>query len=149
MVFVIIFVPITDKMRINLFMQETQETQVQPLGWKDREEGTATHSSILAWEIHRQRRLGGYSPWGHRVLDMTERRNKSKWTLWWLREKRGGLESEACSALPPASPCPPGGFPAGTALLPLPSQVCLRTRWICLVCLRQCTGFVHLFRFPP
>ena len=32
-------------------MQETQETQVQPLGWNDPlEEEMATHSSILAWE---------------------------------------------------------------------------------------------------
>ena len=29
-----------------------QETQVRSLGWKDPlEEGVATHSSILAWEI--------------------------------------------------------------------------------------------------
>ena len=26
----------------------------------------ATHSSILAWEPHRQRSLAGYSPWGHK-----------------------------------------------------------------------------------
>ena len=26
--------------------------------------GMATHSSILAWEIHGQRSLIGYSPWG-------------------------------------------------------------------------------------
>ena len=33
-------------------MQETLETWVQSLGQKDSlEEGTATHSSILAWEI--------------------------------------------------------------------------------------------------
>ena len=32
----------------------------------------ATHSSILAWRIHGQRRLAGYSPWGHQELDMTE-----------------------------------------------------------------------------
>ena len=33
-------------------MQETQETQVQSLGWEDPlEEGLATHSSILAWRI--------------------------------------------------------------------------------------------------
>ena len=32
-------------------MQETQETQVHPLGWNDPlEEEMATHSSILAWE---------------------------------------------------------------------------------------------------
>ena len=33
-------------------MQETQETQVRSLGWEDpQEEGLATYSSILAWEI--------------------------------------------------------------------------------------------------
>ena len=26
----------------------------------------ATHSSILAWKSHGQRRLAGYSPWGHK-----------------------------------------------------------------------------------
>ena len=51
-----------------------QETQVQSLGWEDRlEEGMAIHSSILAWtESHGQRSLAGYSPWGHKELDMTE-----------------------------------------------------------------------------
>ena len=33
------------------------------LGWEDPlEEGMATHSSILAGELHGQRRLVGYSP---------------------------------------------------------------------------------------
>ena len=33
-------------------MQETQEIQVQSLGWEDPlEEEMATHASILAWEI--------------------------------------------------------------------------------------------------
>ena len=33
-------------------MQETEEMWVQSLGWEDPlEEGTATHSSILAWRI--------------------------------------------------------------------------------------------------
>ena len=33
-------------------MQETEEIQVQSLGWEDPlEEGMATHSSILAWRI--------------------------------------------------------------------------------------------------
>ena len=27
----------------------------------------ATHSSIIAWESHEQRRLAGYSPWRLRV----------------------------------------------------------------------------------
>ena len=33
----------------------------------------ATHSSILAGEFHGQRSLEGYSPWGHKESDMTER----------------------------------------------------------------------------
>ena len=33
-------------------MQETQETQVQSLGWEDPlEKEVTTHSNILAWEI--------------------------------------------------------------------------------------------------
>jgi len=44
-----------------------QETQVQTLGWEDPlEKEMATHYSILAWEIHGQRRLAGYSPWGRK-----------------------------------------------------------------------------------
>ena len=33
----------------------------------------ATYSSILAWEFHGQRSLMGYSPCGHKELDMTEK----------------------------------------------------------------------------
>ena len=41
-----------------------QEMWVQFLGWQDPlEKEKATHSSILAWEIHGQRNLAGYSPW--------------------------------------------------------------------------------------
>ena len=50
-----------------------QETQIWSLGWDDPlEEGMATHSSNLAWRIHGQRSLEGYSPWGRKDLDMTE-----------------------------------------------------------------------------
>ena len=50
-----------------------QESQVQSLCWEDPlEEEIVTHYSILAWEIHGQRSLGGYSPWGHKELNMTE-----------------------------------------------------------------------------
>ena len=39
-----------------------QETWVQSLGWEDTlEEGTATHSSILAWRIPGRMSLVGYS----------------------------------------------------------------------------------------
>ena len=41
-------------------MQEVQEMMVRPLGEEDAlEEGMATHSSILAWEIPRTEELGG------------------------------------------------------------------------------------------
>ena len=42
--------------------------QIQSLGL---EEEMATHSSILG-EIHGQRSLAGYSPWGRKESDMTE-----------------------------------------------------------------------------
>ena len=54
-------------------MQQMQETQFQPLGWEDPlEEGMATHSSILAWRIHGQRSLAGYSPRVCKESDTTE-----------------------------------------------------------------------------
>ena len=56
-----------------------QETWVHPLGWEDPlEKEIAIHSSILAWEIHGQRSLVGYSPWGHKESDMTEQLNNNK-----------------------------------------------------------------------
>ena len=46
---------------------------VQSLGGEDPlEEEMATHSSILAWEVHGQRGLVSYSPWGCKESDMTE-----------------------------------------------------------------------------
>ena len=38
----------------------------------------ATHSNILPKEFHGQRSLVGYSPWGHKELDMTERLTHSE-----------------------------------------------------------------------
>ena len=53
--------------------QEMQEMQVQSLGWEDPlEEEMATHSSILPWESHGQKSLGGYNPWGRTESNMTE-----------------------------------------------------------------------------
>ena len=54
-------------------MQETQEMQVQSLGWEDAlEKEMATCSSIIAWKFHGQRSLAGYSPWGCKESDTTE-----------------------------------------------------------------------------
>ena len=50
------------------------ETQVQSLGWDDLlEKEMATHSSILAWKIPWTEEPVGYSPWGRKELDTTER----------------------------------------------------------------------------
>ena len=44
-----------------------QETQVRFLGQEDPlEKEMAIHSSILAWKIHGQKSLAGYSPWGRK-----------------------------------------------------------------------------------
>ena len=50
-----------------------QETRARSLGWEDPLENDMTiHSSILR-ESHGQRSLAGYSPWGHKESDTTER----------------------------------------------------------------------------
>ena len=49
------------------------ETLVRSLSWEDLlAKEMATHSSILAWRIP-QRSLVGYSPWGRKESDRTER----------------------------------------------------------------------------
>ena len=51
-----------------------QETRVQSLGWEDPlEKEMAIHSSAIAWKSYGQRSLVGYSPWGHKESDTTER----------------------------------------------------------------------------
>ena len=51
-----------------------QETWVRSLGQEDPlEKEMATHSSILAGESHGRRSLVGYSPWGRKESDTTER----------------------------------------------------------------------------
>ena len=51
-----------------------RETQVPSLGREDLlEKEMAIHSSTLPGKSHGQRSLVGYSPWGHKESDMTER----------------------------------------------------------------------------
>ena len=50
-----------------------QETQIQSMGWEDPlEKVMATQSSIHAWRIPWTDEPVGYSPQGHKELDMTE-----------------------------------------------------------------------------
>ena len=51
-----------------------QETPVQSLGQEDPlEKGMPIHLVFLPGKSHGQRSLAGYSPWGHKESDMTER----------------------------------------------------------------------------
>ena len=51
-----------------------QETQSWSLGWEDPlENDMATHSSTLACKPHGRRSAVGYSPWGRKESDRTER----------------------------------------------------------------------------
>ena len=55
-------------------MQETQETWVQSLGWKDPLKRKWQPTPVfLPGKSHAQRSLVGYSPWSHKESDMTER----------------------------------------------------------------------------
>ena len=50
------------------------ETRVRSLGWEGPlEKEMATHSSPLPGKSQGLRSLVGYSPWGHKESDMTER----------------------------------------------------------------------------
>ena len=63
--------------------------QVRSLGQEDpQKEETATHSSILAWEILCPWDIAvGYSPWGHKELDTTEQLHFITYSLWRLSSK--------------------------------------------------------------
>ena len=68
------------KLQISLMAQRVKqlpamrETWVRSLGREDPlEKEMATHSSTLAWKVPRMESLAGYSPWGHKELDTTER----------------------------------------------------------------------------
>ena len=51
----------------------TQEMWVWSLSGEDPlEEGMATHSSILAWEIPLTEEPEGYSLWGHKEMDTSQ-----------------------------------------------------------------------------
>ena len=54
-----------------------QEIWVQSLGGEDPLEKGMNNSSILAWKIPWQRSLAGYSLWGLKESDKTERRTFS------------------------------------------------------------------------
>ena len=54
-------------------LRARQKTQVQSLGWEDPLEKEMAILVFLPGESHGQRSLVGYSPWGHKESDLTER----------------------------------------------------------------------------
>ena len=66
-----------------------QGTQVRPLGWEaPLEKGMAPTPVFLPGELHEQRSLVGYSPWGHKELDATKQLNTSLHSLLNLNSDR-------------------------------------------------------------
>ena len=63
-----------------------QETQVRPFGGKEPlEKELATHCSNLAWEIHGQRSLVGYSPFKKELDLVTKQQEQNGFTAPLLR----------------------------------------------------------------
>ena len=54
------------------------------------EEGNGNHSSILAWEIHGQESMVGYSPWGGKESDTTWCLNNNKYKI---QGRQGSLQN--------------------------------------------------------
>ena len=59
-----------------------QETQVGKIPWRRKWQPTPV---FLLGESHGQRSLAGYSPWGRKELDRTERPTLSAFTLMLVR----------------------------------------------------------------
>ena len=76
----------------------TQKIRVRSLGWEDPlEKEMATHCSILAWRMPWTGSLAGYSPWGHKELDTTERlalafilgaQQTKNFRVWWALSRK-------------------------------------------------------------
>ena len=64
-----------------------------------------SHSSILVWEAHEQRSLGGYSPWGYKESDTTEHAHTTN-----LFSRAMGLKSEVKIAQLCPALCDPMDF---------------------------------------
>ena len=52
-----------------------QESRVLSQGWEEEEDMATPLQYSCLENLHGQRSLAGYSPWGHKELDMAERLN--------------------------------------------------------------------------
>ena len=121
-----------------------RETWVWSLGREDPlEKETATHSSTLAWKIPGQGSLAGYSPWGRKESDTTERLH-FHFPVSPHAQCRDGYSQSHCHVLPfplQLSHCkrapfvsphfcspPPPGFPGGSVVKNLPANAEMRAK---------------------
>ena len=81
-------------------MQKTQRTWVRSLGQEDALEEEA-HPGVLAWRIHGRRSLLGYSPWGCKESDTTERLS----TQTYLHFLRPFFQHRSSQNVEQSSPC--------------------------------------------
>ena len=99
------------RQRILLPAQETQEMRVQPLGWEDPWRRKRQPAPVfLPGESHGQRSLVGYSPWGRKGSDTTERLSAHKYRTYTCRSQdlhlsrgKGSTVHQESSFTPPWS----------------------------------------------
>ena len=78
-------------------MQEMSIRWLGKISWRTAQQPTPV---FLPVESHGQRSLAGYSPWGHKESDMTERLTQNTWNLSGRRFVWSGRTSQhlACSS---------------------------------------------------
>ena len=97
-------IPVMDWIATSLVAQTVKslptmrETRVQSLGWEGLlEKEMATHSSILPGKSQGWRSLVGYSPWGRKESDTTERLNWTQLNDWNFHfQTRMGIYKTIC-----------------------------------------------------
>ena len=125
--------------KIHLPLQETQETWVRSLGREDPGRRKWQPTPIfLPGKFHGQRSLVGYSPWGCKELDMTDRlisdthtctQIQVEFSWFWNRQNRSLAKSHTAPVLPARDPrltsvrpaCFPPLNPPG---LLIPTHIC-------------------------
>ena len=69
-----------------------QETHVQSLGWEDLLEKEMQPIPVfLSGAFHGQRSLAGYSPWGHKESDTTERLTHRDTHTHWIQNESSSM----------------------------------------------------------
>ena len=91
-------------LKSNRFLEKCSFIHLSQDTWLFFEKEMATDSSVLAWKISWS--LAGYSPWGHKESDTTERPNNLVFN--WAGPEAKCAQANASVWTPPRNlPCPP------------------------------------------